>query len=177
MPAVKSLNTPEVTNDLLIATRQMLVAAFDGDFSDEDWEHALGGRHFIIATDDDVLAHAAVVPRVLEVGGRSFPTGYVEAVATAPAHHGEGLGSAVMTEASEHVRRDFALGALGTGRHSFYERLGWERWQGPTYVRRDTELVRTEDDDEGVMVLRLGASADIALTDPIACEARCGDDW
>ena len=61
---------------------------------------------------------------------------------------------------------------------AFYERLGWERWQGPTYVRTAVgELHRTEEDDDGVMVLRTGPTADLDLTGPLACEERPGDDW
>jgi len=66
---------------------------------------------------------------------------------------------------------------LSTGRHEFYQRLGWERWLGPTFVRRGEALVRTPDEDDGIMVLRFGRSRDTDLTAPIACEAREGDDW
>ncbi len=76
------------------------------------------------------------------------------------------------------IRAGFELGALGTGRHSFYERLGWERWQGPTFVRTaEGDVRRTEEDDDGVMVLRTGPTADLDLTGPLACEERPGDDW
>mgnify|MGYP006361481155 CR=1 FL=1 len=76
------------------------------------------------------------------------------------------------------IRAGFELGALGTGRHSFYERLGWERWQGPTFVRTaEGDVRRTEEDDDGVMVLRTGPTADVDLTGPLVCEERPGDDW
>ena len=70
------------------------------------------------------------------------------------------------------------LGALSTGAHAFYGRLGWERWRGPTYVRTSGGAIeRTEDEDDGVMVLRFGPSADLDLTLPICCEDRPGDAW
>jgi hypothetical protein len=59
----------------------------------------------------------------------------------------------------------------------FYERLGWERWQGPTFVRRGEALVRTEEEDDGIMVLRPGPGVRIDLRASISCEARAGDDW
>ena len=102
----------------------------------------------------------------------------MEAVATAPDRQGEGHGSLAVGRVTELVRARFELGALGTGRWSFYERLGWERWEGPTYVRTaGGALVRTEEDDDGVMVLRTGPSLDLDLTGPLACEERPGDDW
>ena len=151
--------------------------AFDGDFDDEDWDHALGGWHVVVSSGTEVVAHVAVVPRLLQVGERPFRSGYVEAVGTAPGRHGQGVGSRAMVEAAGVVRSRFELGTLATGRWSFYERLGWERWTGPTFVRDGDEVTRTEDDDDAVMVLRFGPSASIDLTSPLTCEARPGDVW
>ena len=157
--------------------RALMDSAFEGDFADEDWEHSLGGWH-VTASDAGVLvSHAAVVERTLWVGERAIRTGYVEGVGTDPARDGQGFGSAVMSPINEIIEAEFELGALGTGRLSFYERLGWERWQGLSYVRRGDELVRTPDDDGWIMVRRFGATADLDLTLPIACEERSGDDW
>ncbi len=75
------------------------------------------------------------------------------------------------------LRREFELGALSTSRHSFYERLGWERGRGPTFVRHGRQLVRTQGEDDGVMVLRFGRSTEVDLDRSISCEARNGDDW
>ena len=73
-------------------------------------------------------------------------------------------------------RHTFA--ALSTSATAFYGRLGWERWRGPTYVRRgDGSLERTEDEDDGIMVLRFGPSGEVDLTSPICCEDRPGDAW
>lgn len=177
MSATRSFRTAEAPGKLLAEIRRLLDDAFDGDFSDEDWDHTVSGRHVVVEDGGVVLAHAAVVPRVLEVVDRPFRTGYVEGVATASARHNAGLGSLAMDSASELVRREFELGALSTGRHTFYQRLGWERWQGPTFVRRASGTIRTEDEDDGVMVLRFGPSEDVDLTAPISCEGRAGDDW
>ena len=38
-------------------------------------------------------------------------------------------------------------------------------------------LIRTLDEDDGIMVLRFGSSAEIDLSASISCEARSGDDW
>ena len=72
---------------------------------------------------------------------------------------------------------EFELGAFSTGRHAFYQRLGWERWQGPTFVRHGQNVVRTADEDDGIMVLRYGTTSGLDLAAPISCETRPGDDW
>ena len=152
-------------------------AAFD-DFSVEDADHAFGGVHAMLLERRDVVAHASVVPRDLVVGDRSFAAGYVEAVATVPDEQGGGLGSRVMTEIARVLRERHTLGALSTSAHGFYGRLGWERWRGPTYVRAsDGTLERTEEEDDGIMVLRFGPSADLDRTLPICCDDRPGDAW
>lgn len=177
MRLLQRFTTAEASEQLLSEIRRLLERAFDGDFSNEDWEHACGGWHVVVIDDGAVVAHAAVVRRAIAVTDRPFLTGYVEAVATDPARQQEGLGSSVMTEVAEVVRDQFEMGALSTGLHDFYSRLGWERWRGPCYVRHGLELVRTTGEDDGVMVLRFGPSKDVDLTAAISCEARSGDDW
>ena len=45
--------------------RQMVTEAFAGDFTENDWEHALGGMHALIWRHGAIIAHAAVVQRRL----------------------------------------------------------------------------------------------------------------
>lgn len=162
---------------LLDEIRTLLNVAFGGDFTDDDWAHTLGGWHVAVVEGGRVTAHAAVVRRTLWVGDQPLSTGYVEGVAAAPERRGDGLGSLVMTGVNDIVTASFELGALSTDRHHFYQRLGWERWQGPTFIADGPARRRTADEDDGVMVLRFGASEAVDLTAPIACEARAGDDW
>jgi aminoglycoside 2'-N-acetyltransferase I len=176
VPDVRVLKTDAVPPADLLASRDLMDAAFGDRFSDDDWDHALGGTHVLAIERGQVLAHAALVPRMLEVDGSPVWAGYVEAVATLPGRQGEGLGSLVMAEIAVVLRETYDLGALSTSRHAFYERLGWERWRGPTYVRAG-DLVRTEDEDDGVMVLRFSPRAEVNLTSSITCESRPGDDW
>jgi len=157
--------------------RDLWQAAFGDDFDEADAEHAHGGIHAVLRDGPVVLAHASVVPRTLIVGESSVRVGYVEAVATLPSHQGRGLATRAMTALDPVLRRDHDMGALSTGIPAFYARLGWERWRGPSYVVRDGEWVRTEEDDDGLMVLRYGVSAGLELTLPIACGDRSGDVW
>ena len=99
--------TPVVrTEDTLPGAREiraLAVDAFDDGFSDDDWHHTLGGWH-VLARDEALVAHAAVVERVLEVGGSAVRAGYVEGVATTPTRQGEGLGSLVMQRSGSSSR-------------------------------------------------------------------------
>jgi aminoglycoside 2'-N-acetyltransferase I len=174
---VRVLTASEASTDLLGEIRRVLVDAFGGRFSEADWEHTHGGWRVVVFDADSLVSHAAVVPRTLTVAQRQFHTGYVEGVATTRERRREGLGSLVMAEVSDLVRVWFELGALSTGAHDFYRRSGWERWLGPSFVRDGTELVRTADEDDGLMVLRFGPSHAVDLSAPISCERRSGDDW
>ena len=178
---IRQLPTDGLSPRELVAIRALMDAAFGTDeeegFADEDWAHALGGRHFVLDVDGEIVSHASVVERVLEIGGRPIRTGYVEAVATAPGLEGRGHGSAVMAAVNEHIRATFELGALGTGRHAFYERLGWETWRGQAFVRTPDGPVRTPEEEGFILVLRTPLSLPFSLAESISCDWRAGDVW
>lgn len=176
---VDVLLSDEVSAQELAALRELAWAAFSAagdDLHETDWEHALGGHHAIARLDSRPVGHAAVVPRTLLVDGEPVAAGYVEAVATAVEVQGLGIGSAVMSRIGEVVTERFALGALSTYRPSFYARLGWLRWRGPSYVVAGARWRRTADEDDGIMVLP-GRLAGVDLTASIACRERSGDCW
>jgi aminoglycoside 2'-N-acetyltransferase I len=180
VPQIRALPTEELTREEAIAVWELLGAAWEDEderFTEEDWQHAVGGVHFILEDAGDVVAHASVVDRELHTQGRRLRTGYVEAVATRAQHRGRGLGTALMKEVTGYVDRVFELGALATGRTMFYERLRWVVWRGPTFVRTDRGPVPTEDEDGSVMVHLTPASPSLDLTAPISCEWRPGDVW
>ncbi len=177
MLSIDRLTSAELSREFLSEIRGLLDLAFGNEFSDEDWQHTIGGWHVIATEGTRVVSHAAVVPRILYVAKRPFLCGYVEGVGTDPARQGDGIGSQVVGDASRLIEGEFEMGALSTERHHFYQRLGWERWRGPTYVRNGSDLFRTEDEDDVVMVLRFGPSADVDLGVAMSCETRGGDDW
>jgi aminoglycoside 2'-N-acetyltransferase I len=178
---IRRARTDELDTAELAEIRGVLDKAFATDdpiFPDSDWEHALGGRHFIALLDGRTLAHASVVARELHVDGRPVRTGYVEAVGTLPAVQGRGVGTLVMTAANEHIRSTYELGALGTGEHGFYARLGWEAWQGPLFVRTPDGDRRTPDEDGGIMVLSTPSTpGSLDLGGQLSCDWRAGDVW
>ena len=179
---LRRLTTSELTAGEVREIRALMEVAFGSEgeeerFSEDDWQHALGGVHFVLELDGEIVAHAAVVERQLYVGELPVRTGYVEAVATSPDRQGVGLGSIVMTDVTQYVREGFELGGLGTGRQSFYGRLGWRIWAGPSAVRTPDGERPTPDDDGYIMVLETPTSPPLDLAAQISCEERPGDVW
>ena len=164
------------------AARDLLWAAFgskhpDEGMTEEDWEHALGGLHFLLEVDGRLVGHAAVVERAIQVGDRPLRTGYVEAVAVAVGWQRRGLGSHLVREVNAYIRDQFDLGALGTSVFRFYGPLGWQVWRGPTYVRKGPDFQRTAEEDGYIMVLTTPATPPLDFDAPISCEWRPGDVW
>jgi aminoglycoside 2'-N-acetyltransferase I len=177
MPTVDRIPSAQLARESLDELRGLFNAAFGERFSDTDFQHSLGGTHFVIATEGRLVSHAAVVARTLKVGDMSLRAAYVEAVATEPRHQRRGHASTVMRHVAEEVRETFEIGALSTASPGFYTQLGWEQWQGPSFVDAPSGRVRTAEDDGGIYVLRTPSSATIDLADALTCDWRLGDVW
>jgi aminoglycoside 2'-N-acetyltransferase I len=159
--------------------RGLLDRAFSGRFDDADWGHALGGLHIMVAEDDQVVAHAAVVQRQLAHDNRPIRTGYVEAVAVDVDRRGRGHAAAIMGEAERIIRAAYDLGALSAsgGVEGFYLSRGWLAWRGLTYAMTTGGLTRTPDDDDSTFVLPVSRTHLIRVTGMLACDWRDGDLW
>jgi aminoglycoside 2'-N-acetyltransferase I len=177
---VRRLGSDELRPEEIAALHELFGAAWSSDsdaFTDEDWDHAVGGIHFVLEEGGAIMAHASVVERELHSSGYRLSSGYVEAVATWPNLQRRGYGSAVMRNVDEYIDQTFQLGALGSDKFAFYERLGWEAWKGPTFVRTDSGPVRTAEEDGYVFVRLTPSSPELDLTAPISCDWRRGDVW
>ena len=180
MPALVQVGSAGLRADEVAVLAELFEAAWRGKggvFTDEDRAHAFGGMHFLLEENGEILAHASVVGRELHVGDHRLATGYGEAVATWPAHQGQGYASSLMRAVGDHLDERYELGGLSLGVEGFYERFGWQQWLGPTYCRTDDGLVRTTDEDGSVMVRMTPTSPDLDLTAPISCNLRSGDVW
>ena len=178
--AIRQVAAANITAAETSTIRELLRAAFEDDaggFTDDDWDHARGGTHFILEDGGVVLAYAAVGLRDLQADSRPIRAGYVEAVATRRDVQGQGHGTAVMRAVNEHIRSTFELGALSTGIPAFYQRLDWELWLGRTAVRTERGLLPTPEDDGGIMVLPTPATPPLDRHATISCEWRPGDVW
>ena len=175
-PALRTLPTARLSESDR-ATLWSLCREAWPEFSDVEWDHMVPGLHFVLDDDGAIVSHAALVERELHVGDRPIRTGFAENVVTRADRRGRGLGTAVMRAVGEHITGRYALGALDTGVPGFYERLGWVRWRGPTFVRTAAGPRATPEEDDAVMILRTPTTPDFALDEPISCEWRPGEVW
>jgi aminoglycoside 2'-N-acetyltransferase I len=155
--------------------RAFLDEAFDGDFSDEDFEHAFGGTHFVILARGQLIAHGSVVLRRISFDGQVYATGSLEAMAVALEWRGHGIGSKLLAALTDFCRSSFAVSMLSTGSHAVYEHRGWRRFNGESHLATDSGLLRTEDDDDGLMVLT--SLEHVVAANQATCDFRSGDVW
>ncbi|HET8629061.1 MAG TPA: GNAT family N-acetyltransferase [Thermomicrobiales bacterium] len=164
---------------LTVGEREEIVAlctcAFDEDFAGRFDLLPPDAGHVLARLEGRLVGHACWATRWLQPPGqpplRSF---YVGAVATEPATQGRGIGSAVMRRLAAETR-DYALGGLSTTRASFYARLGWEPWRGPTAVRTPAGLVPTP--GKAVMILRTAHTPPLDFDGLLSAEKRALEDW
>lgn len=173
------IHTSDLDNDIRQQAHHLLTEAFGefAEFTDSDWEHALGGMHAVIVHRGALIAHAAVVQRRLLYQGTALRCGYVEAVAVREDWRGQGLGHAVMDAIEQVIRGAYQVGALSASPagEKIYRPRGWLQWQGPTSVLTPTGPIRTPDDDESIFVLPVELNMDPNAE--LACDWRDGDVW
>jgi aminoglycoside 2'-N-acetyltransferase I len=171
------VHTADLESDARQRAYEMVNDAFAGEFTDTDWDHALGGMHALIWHRGAIIAHGAVVQRRLVYRGTPLRCGYVEAVAVREDCRGQGLAIAILDACEQVIRGAYQVGALSSsdrGRR-LYTLRGWLPWAGPTSVLAPAGTTRTPDDDGSVFVLPVGTTMD--PTAPLACDWRDGEVW
>ena len=178
---LRTAMSEELGPERLDELTRLCEAAFRQSFA-AVWDRVGPGLHVMAEIGGRTVSHAMIVDRRVYLGHEmdvALDVGYVENVATHPDSSGLGHGSAVMREAGRIIREEYTLGALATGSNAFYERLGWQTWAGPTYVRTaDGERLRSAEQDGHVMILRTPRTPPtMALDAPIAVDWRPEEPW
>ena len=176
MPLTIIKSDQELHSHDLVALRNLLDLAYEGDFSVNDWLHTIGGVRFVGKLSGEIVAHGAVVPRDFSINGQSTRVGYLEGIAISPRLHGQGFGSQLLTEISEYCRSNFELSMLSTDEFNFYGKFGWRQFQGKSGVIRDGHVTMTPEEDEGLMYL-FGKSSPVINIQTAYCDWRPGDVW
>lgn len=180
MMTARLIHTADLDHETRDEARRMVIDAFGGgalDFTDADWEHALGGMHALITHHGALIGHAAVVARRLLYRDSALRCGYVEAVAVREDWRGHGLATALMDAVEQVLRGAYRLGALSASNagRGLYAGRGWLPWSGPTAVLAPSGVQRTPEDDGSVFVLPI--SVDLDTSETLACDWRDGDVW
>jgi aminoglycoside 2'-N-acetyltransferase I len=177
MVEVRAAHTADLQSATLDAARALLDAVFEGEMTDHDWDHALGGVHALAWDGEELIGHASVVQRRLLHRGRALRTGYVEAVGVRADRRGRGHGAALMGVLERVIGGAYELGALGSADAAagFYAARGWEPWRGPTATLTPTGITRTPEEDGAIYVLAVGPALD--LSGELICDWRDGDVW
>ena len=179
MVELRTSHTAELRAAELRAVRRLLDAAYGPSFTDDDWDHTLGGLHTLVLEGGTLVGHVAVVQRRLQHQGRSIRTGYVEALAVRGDRRRRGYAAAAMGRAEQAIDAAYELGALsdGSGIEGFYQRRGWLSWAGPTFVISPVGVRWTPEEDGSLLVRRTPVSPALDLTVPLGCDWRAGDVW
>ena len=177
MAELRTAHTADLDPADLKAARALLDEVFNGEVTDADWEHALGGVHALVWDGPALIGHGSVVQRRLLHQGRALRAGYVEAVAVRADRQGQGHGAAVMGALERVLRGAYDLGALGSSDEGagFYAARGWQPWRGPSFALTPAGVRRTADDDGCLYVFELAVPLD--PDDELTCGWRDGDVW
>jgi aminoglycoside 2'-N-acetyltransferase I len=174
---VRTAHTADLDDETLAAARALMAGAFGDEFTEEDWEHGLGGIHALAWDGDELIGHASVVQRRMLHRGRALRTGYVEAVAVRADRRRRGHGASVMEPLERIIRNAYELGALGATDDgaALYRARGWQRWEGPLSALTPSGIQRTPEEDGFIYVLPVGVELD--LSGELTCDWRDGDVW
>lgn len=170
-------HTGQLEPAVLATARRLLEDVFEGELTDQDWEHCLGGLHALLWNGPDLIGHASLVQRRLLHQGRAMRAGYVEGVGVRADVRRRGHGAVMMGALEGVARGAYEVAALGSTDEgvAFYTGRGWRRWLGPTSALTPTGVVRTPDEDDWIYVLPLSAPLDMHAE--LTCDWRDGDAW
>ncbi|MFE9775964.1 aminoglycoside 2'-N-acetyltransferase [Streptomyces sp. NPDC005931] len=173
---LRTAHTADLASAELDAVRALLVAAFEGDFGDEDWEHGLGGMHVLVHDPAGLAAHGAVVMRRVRHGKRWLRVGYVEAVAVRADVRRTGLGGRVMEELERIVDRAYDAGMLSASDDGalLYAARGWQSWGGRVCALGPQGVVHLPD-EEGSTYVRPALAGPLDAAGELLFDWRDGD--
>jgi len=82
----------------------------------------------------------------------------------------------LMKHITQFCYNNYELSMLSTDEKTFYEKLGWLRFQGESFVKNGKFEVRTVEEDDGLMLF-FGKNCGLSEIKRAVCQPRSGDDW
>lgn len=184
MADVTLIHTADLDDATLDEAHGMTLEAFATEFTDDDWEHGLGGLHAIARDGDTIIGHAAIVQRHLLYQRRALRAGYIEAVAVHVDHRRGGVGGQLLEALEPIAGRAFDLGVLSATDVGmpFYRSRGWEPWRGTLHAFTPEGIIDQPEEEGSLLVFGVqgrvaGQSVALDLDAELTCDWRNGDLW
>jgi len=173
--ALSIVPTAALTTEQRAEIVALCARAFAKDFADL-FDYVTHSLHVLARREGRLVGHACWSHRWLQPEGQPpLESAYVDAVATEPDCQRQGIGRAVMEHLAA-AASGYQLNALHSNEAAgFYERLGWERWRGPTALRTASGLERTP--GEIVLIRRTATTPALDLAGLLVADWRAGDPW
>ncbi len=172
---IRVLHSSSLSESLRRAIVELCNRAYESDM-EPILDTFVDATHLVGFYKNTLVCHALWVTRHVQPGTNPIMrTAYVEAVATDVEYRKRGFASAIMQHLIGEIQ-DYDLAALSPANLTFYERLGWELWHGPLFIRKNDDLIPSVDDEE-VMIFRLPKTPPLDLHGTLSAEWREGELW
>lgn len=169
-------STVSLNERLAEQLRPFLVKVFGVGFDNAAWANTLGGENIILKVNGQLVGHAAMVERAIEVDDRKYNVKYVEAVAIDPKYQGQQLGHALIGIVNFKIHQSQKLGFLATSSVRFYRSLKWQEWQGSSFTR-DSKGLTSPSSPRGRIMYLPALQLLLDKTKEITIDSRPGDVW
>ncbi len=131
----------------------------------------INATHILGYYNGALVSHVLWLNRWTRAGDSPImKTAFVDAVAVDGKYRKRGFASSMIARLTSEITA-YNVSALTTGSPEFYERLGWQAWQGPVYFQREDGEI-TELNDSKLMVLFLPRTLALELNEPLTIEWR-----
>lgn len=177
MADLQLAHTGFIEPEKLTRIRTFLAEQFAGEFTNYDWENALGGIHALLWEEGELIGHGSVIQRRLLHRQRALRAGFYECVVIHSERRGIGHGATLMTALAAKLDDAYEISALCSGvvAKPFYTKLGWLPWRGPL-ATLTPEGVCEDPRFRGRVFVR-EHSFPLDLDGSLACDWRDGDPW
>jgi GNAT superfamily N-acetyltransferase len=178
---LKIIYETDVTEQLDQAMRETIICCFPHNEDNyrnngRRWRGTFPFYNVILRDNDRVVAHAAVIDRVVDVGGRRIRVAGVGNVGVLPDYRKQGHSDTVMQAAMTEAGREmFDLGMLFTQEpiKHVYARNGWVDVSGREFRRCDFQTREPADFSSGVKMIHPLKLSDL----PAGPVDLLGDKW
>jgi aminoglycoside 2'-N-acetyltransferase I len=177
MAELQLAHTAFLGHRILTLARTFLAEQFAGEFTNYDWENALGGIHALLWEEGELIGHASVIQRRLLHREKALRAGFYECVVVHSERRGCGHGTMLMKALAAKLDDVHEISALcsGTAAKNFYKKLGWTAWRGPLGTLTP-EGVREDPRFCGRVLVR-EHSFPLDIDGSLVCDWRDGDPW